>query len=93
MTEQHTDVAVEYSIPYILRQVAALQADTAYLNEAISKLADMADGSPGSPGSPGDIQGQAKAEAFADIIRCRESTNQQILRLYERMYEDLRRES
>lgn len=49
----------------------------------------MSGGDSGDPASPGNLQGQAKAEAFGTIIRCRETTNQQILRLYERMYEDL----
>ncbi|MDE7054350.1 MAG: hypothetical protein K2O84_05980, partial [Oscillospiraceae bacterium] len=89
MTEQHTDLAVEYSIPYILRQVAAIQADTAYLREVLSKLAEMSDGDSGDSGSPGNVQGQAKAEAFGVIVKSRETTNQQILRLYEKMYMEL----
>ena len=87
MTEQHTDLAVEYSIPYILRQVAAIQADTAYLREVLSKLTVATDS--GDSGSPGNVQGQAKAEAFGVIVKSRETTNQQILRLYEKMYMEL----
>ena len=37
----------------------------------------------------GDIQGQAKAQALSDIVRCRETTNQKLLALYEKMYYDL----
>ena len=36
--------------------------------------------------------GVAKAQALANIIQYRETTNQQLLRLYEKMYEDLRGE-
>ena len=50
----------------------------------------MGDGESGAPGSPGNIQGQAKAQAFADIVRCRETTNQKMLSLYEKMYDDLK---
>ena len=50
----------------------------------------MGDGENGAPGSPGNIQGQAKAQAFADIVRCRETTNQKMLSLYEKMYDDLK---
>ncbi len=80
---------VEYSIPYILRQIALIQADTACLTEVAGKLAAMSDGDSGEPGSPGNIQGQAKAEALGTIITCRETTNQQLLRFYEKMYDDL----
>lgn len=91
MNEQYTNQAEEYSIPYLLRQIAAIQAETAYVREAIGRLAAMPDGDSGAPGSPGNIQGQAKAEALAGIVKCREATNQQLLSLYEKMYEDLRR--
>ncbi len=92
MTEQYVESAVEYSIPYILKQIAAIQADTAYLKEAVSKRAAMSDGDSGECGSPGNIQGQAKAEALGNIVKSRETTNQQILHIYERMYEKLSRE-
>lgn len=89
MTEQAINPDVEYSIPYILQQIAMIQADTAYLLEAVSKLADMSDGDSGETYSPGNIQGKAKAEALGNIVSSRESTNQQLLHIYERMYEDL----
>lgn len=80
---------VEYTIPYILMQIAALQKETAYLHEAIGKLSEMGDGDSGSPGSPGNLQGQAKAMAFETIVQCRETTHQQLLRMYEKMYDNL----
>lgn len=91
MSEQNQPFtgAVEYSIPYLLYQIALIQSDTAYLGEVAGKLAEMSDGDSGEAGSPGNIQGQAKAEALGDIIKCRETTNQQLLRLYEKMYDDL----
>lgn len=76
--------------PYILRQIAAIQSETAYLSEAVQKLAEMSDGDSGGPGSPGNIAGSAKAEALGNVIQCRETTNQQLLRLYEKMYDELR---
>lgn len=88
-TEQNNTPAVEYSIPYILRQIAALQSDTAYLQEAIGSLTGMSDGDSGEAGSPGNIQGAAKAEALSHAIRCHEATIQQILRVYEKMYDEL----
>lgn len=86
---QSNNAEVEYSIPYILKQIAAIQQETAHLDEAIDKLSDMGDGDSGGPGSPGNLQGQAKAKAFADIVRCRETTNQQMLRMYEKILDHL----
>ena len=76
-------------LSWLLQQIAALQSDTEYLKEGLSQLAQMEYGDSGEPGSPGNIMGQAKANALRDIVRGRESTNQQLLRLYEKMYDDL----
>ena len=38
---------------------------------------------------PGDVGAAAKANGIAEVIRCRETTNQQILRFYEKVYGDL----
>ena len=38
---------------------------------------------------PGNVMGQAKAEALGAIVATRETTNQQILWLYEKMYDDM----
>lgn len=91
MTELNSEnTNVEYSIPYILSQIAAIQQETSYLNEAIDKLSKMSDGDSGGPGAPGNLQGQAKAMAFETIVQCRETTNQQLLKFYEKMYDDLK---
>ena len=76
-------------LSWLLQQIAALQSDTEYLKEGLAQLAQMGVGDSGNPGSPGNILGQAKAEALRDMIQGREATNQQLLRLYEKMYDDL----
>lgn len=83
----------EYTLPYVLQQIALLQTDTTYLTDAVSKLAAMGDGDSGEPYSPGNVQGQAKAEALQVIIQSRETTNQKLLALYEKMYDDLVKQS
>ncbi len=90
-----------YTVEYILSQIAEIQRQTAYLNEAINKLADI---EPADIGWAGDIGGEgndinitlppdtsvtAKAQALTDIVRCRETTNQQMLRIYEKMFDNL----
>ncbi len=78
-----------FNIDYILSKLAEIQTETSYLNEAISKLSSMKDGDSGSAGSPGNILGAEKAKAFGDIVRCRETTNQQLIKLYEKIYDDI----
>ncbi len=41
-------------------------------------------------GTPGDIAGQARANAIKNVIVSRETTNQELLKIYGRMYCDLR---
>ena len=82
MTEERKTESI-YNIEYILSQIAKIQEQTEFLNIALEKLSQMGDGE-------GNIQGQAKAQAFADIVRCRETTNQKMLSLYEKMYDDLK---
>ena len=74
----------KYTIEFILSQMIRIQEQTGYLNEAFEKLADIPVGQ-----GPGDIAGQAKAQALGDIVKCRETTNQQMLSMYEKMYFDL----
>ena len=96
MSEQNNSFTgeIEYSIPYILRQIALIQGDTSYLSEALSMLGSMPSStqSAGPDAAPYDIQGQARARAAAigDIVKSRETTNQLLLRLYEKMYDDLK---
>ena len=85
--------ANELSLSYILEQIARIQSDTGYLMETIQKLSLMDDSNDSGPGFPSNIQGQAKAQALGDIVRCRETTNQQVLRFYERLYDDWREDN
>ena len=77
---------VELSWP--LQQIAALQNDTEYLKERLAHLSQMNVGGKTAPYEPEDVAGQAKANALRDIIQGRESTNKQLMRLYEKMYGD-----
>ncbi len=88
-TSAASSADARYTVEYILSQIVALQNQTAYLQETIAKLAEMDDGTSGDPGSPGNLLGQAKANALGGIVTARETTTQQLLRLYEKMYDDL----
>lgn len=75
-------------LSWLLQQIAALQSDTEYLKEGFAHLAQMSVGGKTAPYEPEDVAGKAKAEALRDIVQGREATNQQLLRLYEKMYDD-----
>ena len=81
------DNKVELS--WLLQQIAGIQSDTEYLKDGLAQLAQMGEGDSGESYSPGNLQGQAKAQALESMIQGRETTNQKLLRLYEKMYDDL----
>ena len=78
------------SMHYVLLQIEKISAQNEYLFQVIQQLGAMSDGDNADGMSPGNTLGQAKAAALGDIVRCRETTNQQILKLYEKMYDDLK---
>jgi len=69
----------KYAMEYCLEQIERIGRQTEYLNQAISELRQMEDSSGGE-----------KAMALGNIVACRETTNQQMLRFYEKMYDDLK---
>ena len=72
------------TIADILQRLDKIHADTAHLDKAITALEGIAQT------TSGDIAGKAKAEAMGDVVKCRETTNQQLIGLYKQMYEDIR---
>lgn len=88
VTEAGTTEIVDMA--YIFDQIKAIQNQAAYLNEVIETLSQMSDGDSGDCGAPGNLVGQAKAKALGDIVRCRETTNQQLLNFYMTVYNDLK---
>ena len=78
------------TIEQIFDQLNKVVESTAFFERALHTLATMtAADIPTDSYAPGDIAGQARAQAVADICRCRETTNQQLIRFYEKMYDDL----
>ncbi len=85
----NTHIFGEMTVADLLQRINNIVNQTSYIGEACSSLAAMGDGDSGDCGSPGNIMGEAKATAIATVVQSRETTNQQILRLYEKMYDDL----
>ena len=79
----------EMTVQDILVRIASIVNQTSYIAEVAEALKSMGDGDSGDMYSPGNVMGQAKAEALGAIVTTRETTNQQILKLYEKMYDDM----
>ena len=79
----------EMTVQDILVRIASIVNQTSYISEVAEALKAMGDGDSGDSCSPGNLMGQAKAEALGAIVTTREATNQQILKLYEKMYDDM----
>ena len=85
----NTSIFGEMTVADILTRINNIINQTGYITSAFESLVQMGDGDSGDCGAPGNIMGKAKAEAVAEVVRARETTNQQILRLYEKMYDDM----
>ena len=86
-----TDNTPTLTIADILQRLDQIHADTAHLDKAIAALQSITQSTdPGQMNSPGDIAGQEKAKALGDVVKCRETTNQQLIALYKQMYDDIK---
>lgn len=80
IAEDNTVINGKYSMEYCLGQIERIGRQTEYLNQVISELRQL----------DNDSSCAQKAMALGDIVKCRETTNQQMLRFYEKMYDDLK---
>ena len=88
-TEQENKVnegKFELSMEYIFAEMKAIREQSQYLNNALMMLETV------KSEGPGDIGAQEKAKGIADVVKCRETTNQQLLKFYEKVYSDIRRD-
>ena len=90
MNDDHTQTL---SMEYILAKIDQVANDTAYLREAIAALQELKSDPAFADNPEGDNAGAAKAQALGSAVKCRETTNQQLLALYTRMYQDLKNPS
>ena len=68
---------------YLLMKIEEISANQALLTNTVTQL-----GSLKSIG-PGDVGMQEQAKALGTIIKSREATNQKLISLYEKMYDDI----
>ena len=71
------------TIEYILERIEAIYANQSLAQNAIVELGKM------KSGGPGDIGTEEQARAVGDVVKARETTNQRLIALYEKMYDDL----
>lgn len=69
----------------LLKKLDEIQNNSGYLNQAFDTIEKI----PQSSGADGESAG-AKAAAVADIVRCRETTNQKLIELYSKMYDSIK---
>jgi hypothetical protein len=62
---------------YIIKKIDQIMNEKDYLLKALDSLTHM----PKSDG-PGDLGAQAKAQAIAEVVKSREETNQQMIKLF-----------
>lgn len=72
------------TLSYLLARMDQVLNDTQYIQTTIAALQNI------SVTGPGDMANAERAEALSDVVKCRETTNQKLLGLYEKMYEDIR---
>ena len=72
------------TIDYILSKLEEISVGQAFVTDAILELGKM------KSGGPGDVGTQEQAKAVGEIIKAREATNQKLIALYEKMYDDLK---
>ena len=78
--------SIEITVEYALAQIEKILADTQHIQEALYALRDV------QSKGPGDMGAQGIAQGIADVVRCRETTNQQMLAFYQKMYDELKTE-
>ena len=72
-----------FTMDYCLSQIAKVQTDSTYLKDYFAELSKVAE-------CNNEFVAQERMKALVDAVRCRETTNQQMLEFYNKMYDDLR---
>ena len=85
-----TDFNVEISLTvnYILWQMEKIRTDNAHIYESLKQVQSIQPFAPTM--NSADFASQSKAEAIGNIVSSREATNQKLLSMYERMYNDIK---
>ena len=75
----------KYTLAYALAQIERIANDTSAIHQAIDTISRMK-----NEGTPTGGSAEVLAKSTAEVIRCRETTNQKLIAFYEKMVEDLK---
>ena len=82
--------ASKYNLEYALEQIERIANDKAYLTEAFDALNNAANTNTPTEGMGGSGTNDKVAEAVAETVKCRETTNQKLIEFYSKMVDDLK---
>ena len=90
--QKPTGYIPKLSMEYVLSRIDAILNETQHIHEAIKAIPEIPVMTlpDGMMNYQGDFAGQSKADAISKIIQSRETTNQQLIHLFEKMYDDLK---
>lgn len=75
---------IRLTMGYVLSRIDLILNDTAHIHEAIAAIQKM------EPGQPSLNAPDTSRIAITNVVQARETTNQQMIRLLEKMYDDLK---
>lgn len=78
---------IELTMEYILSRIDSIMMDNSHIHKAIEAIRDMKINDSGDSSDNGDF---ARGEAISTAVKSRETTNQQLIKLFEKMYDDLK---
>ena len=73
--------ASQISVQYCLEQLEAIRKDSEYILKAVESINAI------TVNGPGDIGAQGKANALAQMVKCREETNRRLIDFYTKAIE------
>lgn len=79
-----------HTMAYCLEQIEMIQKQSGELESLLREFLDEYIRGREGEQKPEKDRVDAAVEAFRDTVKCREATNQQLLRFYEKMYDDLK---
>ena len=85
MSEEHKE-NFDVNPAEILKRIEEIQHDNGHIYQALATLEKIPSNHSDAPGSPEDVAGSAKAMAVAEVVKCREATNQKLLDFYMTLY-------
>ncbi len=77
----------KFSMDYVLEQIEKISSQTEHLGQVIGAVGGL---ERSENLDVSQLVGlEAKIDALKDVVKCRETTNQQLLRFYEKMYDNI----